>query len=123
MIWIAIALLGAAGAIARYLVDRAIMFRVPTSAPVGTLVINLSGSLLLGVLLGLAHRGLATTDEVLALGDGFIGAFTTFSTLTFESLALVQSSRRLLGAANLVGTVVVGSLLAFIGLGVTSGLR
>lgn len=91
MIWIAIALLGAAGAIARYLVDRAIMLRLATSAPVGTLVINLSGSLLLGVLIGLAHRGLATTDEVLVLGDGFIGAFTTFSTFTVETLQLLRT--------------------------------
>lgn len=122
MIWVVVALLGAAGAIARYLTDRAIMGRLATSAPVGTLVINLSGSLLLGLLIGLAHRGLATADDVLALGDGFIGAFTTFSTLTFESLALVQTRRRLLGAANLVGTVVVGSLLALIGLGLAGRL-
>lgn len=117
MIWAVIALLGALGAIARFVVDRAIMFRVATSAPVGTLVINLSGSLVLGLLVGLATRGVVTSNELLAFGDGFIGAFTTFSTLTFESLALVQSRRRLLGVANIVGTLVVGSMLALAGLG------
>ncbi len=116
MAWLLVAIFGGLGAVARYLLDRAIMSQLTTKFPVGTLVINLSGALLLGVAVGLATRGILSADESIAIGDGFIGAYTTFSTLMFESLALASEGSISLGAINTLGTVVLATFLAYLGI-------
>ncbi|KJE77754.1 fluoride efflux transporter CrcB [Ferrimicrobium acidiphilum] len=116
MDWFLVAVFGALGAITRYVVDRAIMTRLATDFPVGTLMINLSGALVLGMVTGLATRNLLSTDAVVAIGDGFIGAYTTFSTLTFETLSLVGAESLALGSLNMVGTVVAATILAYLGI-------
>ena len=116
MTWLLVAIFGGLGATARYLLDRSIMHRLTTEFPVGTLVINLSGALLLGIVVGLGTRGILSTDDSIAIGDGFIGAYTTFSTLSFESLALASEGSINLGALNMLGTIVLATSLAYLGI-------
>lgn len=116
MDWLLVAAFGALGAMTRYVVDRTVMRRLTTDFPVGTLLINLSGAFVLGILIGLATRNLVSTTAVVAIGDGFIGAYTTFSTLTFESLSLVGAESLTLGSLNMVGTVIAATILAYLGI-------
>ena len=87
--------LGAAvGAPARYLLDRRVSRGRTTSFPTGTFTINLLGSLLLGLLLGVHDGGAASpvgADLVLLLGTGFCGAFTTYSAFAVEVVALARA--------------------------------
>jgi CrcB protein len=108
---------GAVGAMARTITDGWVQPRAarrwPGRAdfPFGTLVINLVGSLVLGVLVGLlTWHGLPKDDEVV-LGVGFCGGFTTFSTFTFETVRLVERGERALAGSYLAASV-VGSLAA-----------
>ena len=105
-----VALAGAVGAPARYLVDAAIQRRVTGLFPWGIFVVNLSGSALLGVVSGLAlFHGLPRLP-LLALGAGFCGAYTTLSTVTYETLRLGEEGAPAHGVANVVGSV-LGCLL------------
>ncbi len=82
---------GAIGAPARYLVDELVKGRYPGVFPWGTFVINVTGSLILGVVTGLAlYHGLGPIPKT-AIGVGFCGAFTTFSTFSYETVRLVES--------------------------------
>lgn len=125
MTWVLIIVAGAAGAIARWAFDRALMGRLLTQAtfPWGTLAINLSGSLALGFVTGLALDGLLPANLATVIGGGFIGAYTTFSTLAVESLALARRRQLVRALANMLGTVAAGSVLAWVGLWLASGLR
>lgn len=124
MIWLLVAVAGALGAMARWSLDRLVMgLLLPrASFPWGTLLINASGSFALGLVVGLGARQILTGALVAVLGGGFIGAYTTFSTLTFESIALLERDSKLAAAANLLGTVVAGTLLAALGLLVAAHL-
>ena len=99
---------GAAGALARYGVGRA---AGPDAVPWATLAVNLAGSLLLGVVLGAAAEGRLGELVLAGVGIGFLGAFTTFSTFSWEALALLRAGRVGLATAY-VATSVVGGLLA-----------
>lgn len=104
-----IALGGAAGATTRYLVDIWISERVGGAFPWGTLVINVSGSLLLGLLFAAGtERGVLPASVRGPVLIGFIGAYTTFSTLMLESWRLVEGGAVGLGLVNLVGSSVSG---------------
>lgn len=80
---------GAAGSIIRYLLQR--QFNGP-QFPWGTLAVNIAGSLLAGLLMGLALRGMNDSAKLLGV-VGFCGGFTTFSALTMESIQLLQAGR------------------------------
>ena len=101
---------GFAGAIARFLVARWVGAYVDTRFPLGIFLINVSGSFLLGVIAALtAGRTFANPDAVgLALGVGFLGAFTTFSTFEFDTHALLVSGLWLTAAVNVIASVFVG---------------
>lgn len=104
---LAVVLVGALGAVARFVVDGVIKTRCASSFPWATFTINVTGSLLLGVLAGLViHHG-APTELQTILGTGFCGGYTTFSTASVETVRLAQTRRRWLAAANAVGSVVV----------------
>jgi len=104
---------GAAGALARYAVARA---AGPDAVPWATLGINLAGSLLLGVVLGAAADGRLGGLAVAALGVGFLGAFTTFSTFSWETLTLLREDRLGAAAAYAAASVVGGLAAAGAGL-------
>jgi len=109
--WIAVALVGGAGAIARFVVDREVGRRFGGAFPYGTLMINLSGSFLLGLVTGLA----LSTDALLIIGTATIGSYTTFSTWMFETDRLAESGALGAAAINLVASIVLGVALAALG--------
>lgn len=82
---------GAIGATARYLLGGWIQGWVGSSFPWGTLVINVSGSLIIGLVLGLVDRGALSSQARLLLAVGVLGGYTTFSTFSYEGLQMVQS--------------------------------
>ena len=104
-----IAIGGAAGAVSRFLVDLFVSDRLPSAFPWGTLVINASGSFALGLLFALAIERAVLPAEVRGpLMIGFLGAYTTFSTLMLESWRLAEDGAVMLAAANLAGSVIIG---------------
>lgn len=110
---LAVAAGGLLGAPARYLLDRAVSRRSGGALPWGTWVVNVTGSLVLGVLTGLAQQGHLSPVAQAATATGFCGAFTTFSTFTVEAVRLVQdadvgAAARYLGTSVLVGLVAAG---------------
>ena len=116
MLSLAVALAAGFGAVLRYLVDQFVQQRVRGEFPYGTLVINLSGSLLLGLITGLAlHHGLPSTPTVV-IGVGFAGGYTTLSTWAWETLALTEG-RAVLAAINVFGSFAAGLAFAAAGLG------
>ena len=108
------------GAIARYLVDGFVAERASGAFPLGTLVINLSGAFVLGVLATLAiERSALPADIRGPVMIGFLGAYTTFSTWTLESLRLIEAGSWGLALANLGGSAVLGMIA--VGAGVALG--
>lgn len=104
--WVAFVAAGAVGAPVRYLVDGAVGDRTEGVFPWGTFLINTSGSLLFGFLTGLAlYHAFPSTPKVV-LGTGFCGAYTTFSTFTFETVRLIEE-----GAINEAFRNALGTLL------------
>jgi CrcB protein len=103
------------GAPARYLVDRAVQRRHESVMPWGTLVVNLTGSLALGVLVGLTDGRGVPSAVILLVGAGFCGAFTTFSTLAYETLRLVETGRWRHAVANAAASSAGGLGAAVLG--------
>jgi fluoride exporter len=98
------------------LVDLAVQHRTRPAMPLGTLVVNTTGSFALGVLAGLAlYHGLDDTPR-LVIGIGYIGAYTTFSTFTYETIQLIDHGARLDALLNTVLSVVLRLLAAGTGL-------
>lgn len=117
MLTLAVALAAGAGAVARYVLDQVVQHRTGGTFPAGTLVVNVTGSLLLGLAVGMGlHHGLPTNATVI-IGAGFAGGYTTFSTWVWESLALMESGEVGAAAANVAGSLVAGLLAAATGLG------
>lgn len=111
-----VAIAGAFGAVARYVLDGFVQDRVEGVFPWGTWVINVTGSFVLGLIAGLAlYRGLDETPRVV-IGIGFIGSYTTFSTFMFETARLFEDGSRFEGLLNLAGTLAAGLLAAAAGL-------
>jgi CrcB protein len=107
MLILGLVVTGMIGAPARYLVDGLVLERTGSTLPLGTLVVNVTGSFLLGALTGLAlYHGFPSTPRIV-LGTGFCGAYTTFSTFSYEVVRLAEE-RELTAAAR----VLVASLLA-----------
>ena len=113
---------GAVGAVSRYLVDDLVKSRFPGPFPWGTFVINATGSFVLGVVTGLAlHHGLGPIPKT-AIGIGFCGAYTTFSTFSYETVHLVETGSLGPAIGNALGSVAVGLVAAAIGLALTGAL-
>jgi fluoride exporter len=120
MIVLGVACAGAIGAVSRYVVDVVVSERSRTNLPVGTLVINISGSFVLGVLTGLAlYHGLASTPKIV-LGTGFCGGFTTFSTFAWESIALIEARHFRVAVTNVAASLALPAVAAAIGLAITA---
>ena len=106
-----------AGANARYFFGKAVGLFFEGRFPLGTFLINVSGSFLLGFLAAfIAQRSLPNGDAWrLALGVGFLGAYTTFSTFEYETHALLEDGAWLISAANVALSVVVGLVAVRLG--------
>ena len=105
----------AVGAPLRYLGDRAIQSRHDSVFPWGTFAVNVIGSLILGLVTGAVSAGGASPQVQLALGTGFCGALTTYSTFSYETLRLLEGDARFLAAANVAASIVAGLGAAFLG--------
>lgn len=112
----------AVGAPLRYLSDRAIQSRHDRVFPWGTLAVNVIGSLILGVVTGAVTAGGASPQVQLAVGTGFCGALTTYSTFSYETLRLLEDDARLFAAANVVASIVAGLGAAFLGVVISQAI-
>lgn len=103
-LWFGVAVIGGLGSTARFMVDRAVARRVARSFPVGTLVVNVTGALLLGLVTGLAldYQG------ALLAGTALLGAYTTFSTWMLETQRLTEERQVWPAVANIVVSIVLG---------------
>ncbi|GAB3400841.1 hypothetical protein GCM10027515_09120 [Schumannella luteola] len=116
-----VALCGGLGAAARLALDGLIRGRSARSPrlatfPVGTLVINVTGSFILGLLAGLAEANAAPALLVSALGTGLMGGYTTFSTASFETVRLLQARRWIAATLNGLGMLVVAVAAGVLGI-------
>jgi crcB protein len=102
---------GALGAASRYLLGDIITRKSNSVFPFGTLIINVLGALLLGVLVGFN----AGTNTYLLLGEGFLGAFTTFSTFMYESLNLSQTRKFRAAVLYIAGSIFLGTMCFVLG--------
>ncbi len=108
---------GFAGAISRYLVDGLVSDRTGGGFPWGTLVVNATGSFLLGLLFAMtAERAILPAEIRGPVMIGFIGAYTTFSTYMLESWILIEGGSYLPALANLGGSIVIGLVAVAAGL-------
>lgn len=115
-------LAGALGAPARYLLDGFVQSRAQRVFPWGTFVVNVSGSFVLGIVTGWAlYHGLDDLPRA-AIGTGFCGAFTTFSTFSYESIRLLEEGSVLASTLNVLGSVAAGLLAAGAGLALMAAL-
>jgi CrcB protein len=113
VIWWAVATGAAVGSPGRYLVDTAVSGRLRRAFPFGTLAVNLSGSAVLGALTALGERGTIGPVLLALVGIGFCGAFTTFSTYIWETIALAEGRRQRAAVVYLVGMLVLGIAIAY----------
>lgn len=116
---LAVVLGAAAGAPCRYLLDRFVQGRHRMVFPWGLVVVNLLGSLVLGVITGCAGHRHVPEAVMLGAAGGWCGAFTTYSSFGFETVQLARHRRFVLAASNAVVTV-AGGLIA-VALGVWLG--
>jgi CrcB protein len=110
-----VALAGAVGAPARYLVDVLVQRRSGRTFPWGTLVINVTGSFLLGFLVGLGLYNAFPARAYTVLGTGFCGAYTTFSTFAFETHRLLEEGASRDAVVNVVLNTALGAAAAAAG--------
>jgi len=112
----------ALGAPARYLADRAVQGRHDSVFPWGTFAVNVAGSFVLGLVVAAAAAGGVGPRVLAAVGTGFCGALTTYSTFGYETLRLTEDRARLEAALNVVASVVAGLGAAALGWAVGSAM-
>lgn len=111
--------LGAAvGAPLRYLTDTTIQRRVASPFPWGTFVVNAAGSLVLGVVIGIAGHQTTSGALVAGVGVGLCGGFTTYSTFAYETWRLLEGGAVTWAGHNVVASIVTGLAAAAAGIGV-----
>jgi fluoride exporter len=107
---------GGLGAAARLVLDGLIRARVRSSYPVATTIINVTGSLLLGLLTGLIPGHLLPEPWQIIAGTGLLGGYTTFSTASFETVSLLEDRRYFAATLNGLGTLIICTCAAAAGL-------
>jgi fluoride exporter len=111
VVWLDVGLAGAAGSAARFLLQAAVDRRLATRLPAGTLAVNLTGTLALGILVGAALHG----DAYRVGGTGFLGGYTTFSAWMLESHRLADEDDVARARANIVVSLGAGLAVAVLG--------
>ncbi|WP_417215484.1 fluoride efflux transporter CrcB [Arthrobacter sp.] len=117
LLFVALSIAGGCGAALRFVVDGLVKARTRAAFPVGTWFINVSGSLVLGLLAGLTLAFVTPHPVYVVAGTGFLGGYTTFSTASFESVRLLQERRYLAALANGPGMAVLCVAAAALGYG------
>jgi len=116
MLVLGVAAAGGVGAVARLVLDGLLRARVRIAYPLGTTVINVTGSFLLGLVTGLALAHGLPAEWRAVLGTGFLGGYTTFSTASYETVRLAQQRRYRAALVNGVGMLVLALAAAGLGL-------
>ncbi|PKB83377.1 MAG: hypothetical protein BZY88_02045 [SAR202 cluster bacterium Io17-Chloro-G9] len=117
MIWLLVALGGAIGSVLRYGVGRLAVSYLGPSTVLDTLFVNITGSFALGLFITIAlERSPVPQDLRSLVVVGFLGGYTTFSTLSYEAVRLAESGELLRAGASLGGNVVLGLLAAYLGI-------
>lgn len=111
-----IALGGSIGAVARYGISLWISSSVTQTFPLGTFAVNMLGSILIGILFELSDSAIITPEWRGFLMVGLLGAFTTFSTFSLETVQLVRDNELALAALNALGSVAIGLVCVYGGL-------
>ena len=111
LVWTGVVFIGGIGSVLRFVVDRTVARRLAQPFPFGTLVVNVSGAALLGLIGGLALN----KNAALLAGTAFVGAYTTFSTWMLESQRLGEERQTWAALANIVVSVVLGMAAALLG--------
>jgi fluoride exporter len=111
LVWMGVVLIGGAGSVLRFLVDGAVASATGRDFPFGTLAVNLSGAMILGLLTGLALGH----NEALLAGTAAVGSYTTFSTWLFETERLAEERAHRKVAANIIVSLVLGVAAAALG--------
>lgn len=111
LVWLGVGAVGGAGAVGRFLLDRAVTRRLGRSFPAGTFAVNVLGALLLGVLAGADVGG----DALLLAGTAALGSFTTFSTWMLESERLGEDGQEVVSALNVAVSLGAGLAAAALG--------
>jgi CrcB protein len=111
MVWVGVVLLGGVGALARFFVDGIVSERTGALFPWGTMVVNLSGAFVLGILTGLALKG----DALLLGGTALLGSYTTFSTWMLESQRLGEDGAGRAAIVNVVVSIAIGMVAVVLG--------
>jgi CrcB protein len=120
--YVAIGIAASLGAISRYAVSRVCDRFFGNGFPVGTLVINISASFLLGWFLTAIKDRMVVSDTVrLAVAVGFIGTYSTFSTFAFESNALLEDGSVIKATVNMFGSLLVGIVAVRLGAALAGG--
>lgn len=118
MTWVLVGVFGALGALARYGVSGLVQRLWPTTFPVGTLIVNVTGAFAAGLLLGVATESDVPDLLLAAAGVGFLGGYSTFSTWMVESVLAAESGGRVglrRAVENLTIPLIVGVAAVAIG--------
>jgi len=111
LLWGAVALIGGAGSVLRFLVDGAVGAAAEGDFPVGTLAVNVSGAIILGLITGLALGH----DQALLAGTAAVGSYTTFSTWMLETQRLTEERRHTTAVLNVLISLTLGIAAAALG--------
>lgn len=111
LVWTGVILAGGAGAVARFLLDGIVSSAAGKSFPYGTLAVNVSGAVILGLLTGLA----LSDNAALIIGTGIVGSYTTFSTWMLETQRMAEERQHLRAIGNVVVSLVLGVAAAALG--------
>lgn len=120
-LWVVLA--GSAGAVSRFVLDGVIRSRLKTEFPYATVLINITGSAVLGVVAGLAAFHSAPEQVQAIVGVGFCGGYTTFSTASVETVRLLERRRYGLAAYNAIGTALGTTAVVAVAMAATMYVR
>jgi CrcB protein len=111
LIWAAVVLIGGTGSVVRFLADGLVASGTGRDFPYGTLVVNVSGAVILGLLAGLA----LSQSQALLAGTAAVGSYTTFSTWMLETQRLAEERQYPKAVVNVVASLVLGVAAAALG--------
>lgn len=111
LLWAGVMLIGGSGSVLRFLVDGVVASAADRGFPLGTLTVNVSGAVILGVITGLALGH----DQALLAGTAAVGSYTTFSTWMLETQRLTEERQHRTAAANVIASLALGIAAAGLG--------
>ena len=111
LVWVGVMLIGGAGSVARFLADGLVASAADRDFPLGTLAVNVSGAVILGLITGLALGH----EQALLAGTAAVGSYTTFSTWMLETQRLTEERQYRMAAVNVIASLALGIAAAALG--------